>query len=59
MCQDFKTTKDQCSQAMKQGVNEGFERTIHHLDTMKIIPKAYLSLQEAVYRRPFIIFCQS
>ena len=54
MCQDFKTTKDQCSQVMKQGVNEAFESTIHHLDTMKIIPKTYLgnrkcSVQEAVY----------
>ena len=70
MCRDFTKTKDQCSEAIKQGVNEAFESTIHHLDTIKIISKAYLSnqecsIQEAVYhilselkiRRTFLAVC--
>ena len=54
MCQYFSKTEDRCSQAIKQAVNDAFENNMHHHDTIKIIPKAYLSnqecsLQEAVY----------
>lgn len=43
MCQYFTKTKEQCSQAIKQRVNETFESTIFHLDTIKIIPKVCIS----------------
>ena len=54
MCQYFSKTEDRCSQAIKQAAKDAFENKMHHHDTMKIIPKAYLSnqecpLQEAVY----------
>ena len=46
--------EDQCSQDMKQAVNEAFENNMHQHDFMKAIANAYLrnqecSVQEAVY----------
>ena len=62
MCQYFS--------AMKQVAKEAFDNNMHHNDTMKIIPKAYLSnrecsVQEAAYhilpeltlRRTFSAVC--
>ena len=43
-------TEDQCSQAMKQAVKEGFENKMHNLDTMKTIDKAYLSNRESSFQ---------
>ena len=43
MFHSFPKTEDQCSQAMKQTVQEAFENNIHYDGDMKAIAKAYLS----------------
>ena len=56
MFEFFSKTEDQCSQAMKQPVKETFENNIHHHDTMKIIAKAYLTVEKVLYTMQFTIF---